>query len=40
MDAKKLCDNVPATIKANISPAEAEGHKATLVEAGAEVEIK
>ena len=40
MDAKKLCDNVPATIKANISPAEAEGHKASLVEAGAEVEIK
>ena len=40
MDAKKLCDNVPATIKANISPVEAEAHKAALVEAGAEVEVK
>lgn len=40
IDAKKLCDNVPSTIKEKISPAEAEGHKATLVEAGAEVEIK
>ncbi len=40
MDAKKLVDNVPATLKEKISPAEAEGHKATLVEAGAEVEIK
>lgn len=40
IDAKKLVDNVPATIKEKISPAEAEGHKASLVEAGAEVEIK
>lgn len=40
VDAKKLVDNVPSNIKENISPAEAEGHKATLVESGAEVEIK
>lgn len=40
IDAKKLCDACPATIKEKISPAEAEGHKATLVEAGAEVEVK
>ena len=40
IDAKKLVDAAPATIKEKISPAEAEGHKATLVEAGAEVEIK
>ena len=40
IDAKKLVDNCPATIKEHISPAEAEGHKATLVEAGAEVEVK
>ena len=40
IDAKKLVDNCPATIKEKISPAEAEGHKATLVEAGAEVEVK
>lgn len=40
IDAKKLVDAAPSTIKEKISPAEAEGHKATLVEAGAEVEIK
>ena len=40
IDAKKLVDACPATIKEKISPAEAEGHKTTLVEAGAEVEIK
>ena len=40
IDAKKLVDACPATIKEKISPAEAEGHKATLVEAGGEVEIK
>ncbi len=40
IDAKKLVDNAPSNIKEKISPAEAEGHKATLVEAGAEVEIK
>lgn len=40
VDAKKLVDSAPSNIKENISPAEAEGHKATLVEAGAEVEIK
>ncbi len=40
MDAKKLVDACPSTIKENISPVEAESHKSTLVAAGAEVEIK
>jgi len=40
MDAKKLVDTVPATIKEKISPVEAEEFKKSLVEAGAEVEIK
>ena len=40
MDAKKMVDALPATIKEKISPVEAEGHKKTLVDAGAEVEIK
>ncbi len=40
VDAKKLVDNAPSNIKEKISPAEAEGHKATLVESGADVEIK
>jgi large subunit ribosomal protein L7/L12 len=40
MDAKKLVDATPAKIKENISPAEAEGIKAKLVEAGAEVVVK
>ncbi|OPZ33494.1 MAG: 50S ribosomal protein L7 [Tenericutes bacterium ADurb.BinA155] len=40
MDAKKLVDAVPATIKEKISPVEAEEHKKALVAAGAEVEVK
>ena len=40
MDAKKLVDAAPSTIKEKISPVEAESHKKTLVDAGAEVEIK
>lgn len=40
MDAKKLVDTVPATIKEHISPVEAEEHKKTLAAAGAECEIK
>lgn len=40
MDAKKLVDGAPVTIKEKISPVEAEEHKKALVEAGAEVEIK
>ena len=40
MDAKKLVDVLPATIKEKISPVEAEEHKKALVAAGAEVEIK
>lgn len=40
MDAKKLVDAAPSTIKEKISPAEAAGYKKTLEEAGAEVEVK
>lgn len=40
MDAKKLVDGAPAAVKEKISPVEAESHKKTLEEAGAEVEIK
>ena len=40
MDAKKLVDAAPAPVKEKISPVEAEGHKKTLTDAGAEVEIK
>lgn len=40
LDAKKLCDALPAPIKEKISPAAAEDVKKQLTEAGAEVEIK
>ncbi len=40
MDAKKLVDGAPVAIKEKISPVEAESHKKTLTDAGAEVEIK
>lgn len=40
MDAKKMVDNVPATIKENYPVAEAEELKKKLVEAGATVELK
>jgi large subunit ribosomal protein L7/L12 len=40
MDAKKLVDAAPSTIKEKISPVEAEAYKKTLAETGAEVEIK
>ena len=40
VEAKKLVDNVPAEIKKDITPEEAEQIKAQLVEAGASVEIK
>ena len=40
IDAKKLVDGAPCAIKEKISPAEAEGIKAKLVEVGAEVEVK
>ena len=40
MDAKKLVDAVPATIKEKISPVEAEEHKKALEAVGAEVEVK
>ena len=39
-EAKDLVDGAPATVKEKISKAEAEQLKATLEEAGAEVEIK
>ncbi|UUM19603.1 MULTISPECIES: 50S ribosomal protein L7/L12 [unclassified Mycoplasma] len=40
MEAKKIVDNLPAVIKENIKPEEAEQIKATLVEAGAEVSVE
>lgn len=40
VDAKKLVDNLPANIKENVSPEEAETIKKELMEAGAIVEIK
>ena len=39
-EAKDLVDGAPANIKEKVSKAEAEQLKATLEEAGAEVEIK
>ena len=39
-EAKDVVDGAPSTIKEKISKAEAEQLKATLEEAGAEVEIK
>lgn len=43
MDAKKLvdgCASAPVAIKEKISPVEAESHKKTLTDIGAETEIK
>ncbi len=40
MDAKKLVDGAPVAVKEKISPVEAEAHKKTLTDTGAEVEIK
>ena len=40
MDAKKLVDACPATLKEKISPVEAKSHKKALTDIGAEVEIK
>ncbi len=39
-EAKELVDTAPKPIKEKVSKADAEGLKAQLVEAGAEVEIK
>ena len=39
-EAKEIVDSAPATIKEGVSKDEAEGLKASLEEAGAEVEIK
>ncbi|UBX97389.1 50S ribosomal protein L7/L12 [Mycoplasmopsis synoviae] len=40
MDAKKIVDNLPAIVKENIKPEEAEPIRAALVEAGAEVSVE
>lgn len=40
VDAKKLVDSTPATIKENIAPEEAESIKEKLMAAGATVTIK
>lgn len=40
MDAKKLVDNAPSTIKENVPVAEAEALKQKFTEAGATVELK
>lgn len=40
LEAKKLCDTLPAAIKEKISPAAAEDIKKQLTDAGASVEIK
>ena len=40
LEAKKLCDALPAPIKEKISPDEANTIKDQLVAAGAEVEVK
>ena len=39
-EAKDIVDGAPSTVKEKISKAEAEQLKATLAEAGAEVELK
>ena len=39
-EAKDLVDAAPKPVKEGIAPEEAEGIKAKLIEAGAEVEIK
>ncbi|QGZ97678.1 50S ribosomal protein L7/L12 [Mycoplasma sp. NEAQ87857] len=40
MDAKKIVDNLPATIKEDIKPEEAEPIRAALAEAGADVSVE
>ncbi|SYV97778.1 50S ribosomal protein L7/L12 [Mycoplasmopsis edwardii] len=40
MEAKKIVDALPATIKENIKPEEAESIRAALVEAGADVSVE
>lgn len=40
VDAKKLVDSAPATIKENVAPEEADQIKEKLMAAGATVEIK
>ena len=39
-EAKELVDNAPSNIKEDVAKDEAEGNKASLEEAGAEVELK
>lgn len=40
MDAKKIVDALPATIKENIKPEEAESIRSALAEAGADVVVE
>ena len=40
LEAKKLCDALPALLKEKIAPEQADAIKAQLVEQGAEVEVK
>ena len=40
LEAKKLCDALPALLKEKITPEQADAIKAQLVEQGAEVEVK
>lgn len=40
MDAKKMVESAPVTVKAAVSKADAEKIKAELVESGASVELK
>lgn len=40
VEAKGMCDKLPAVVKENIAPSEAEEIKAKLEEAGATVEVK
>lgn len=40
LDAKKMCDALPALLKEKITPEQAEEIKKQLVDLGAEVEVK
>ena len=40
LEAKKLCDALPALLKEKITPEQADAIKAQLVDQGAEVEVK
>ncbi|WP_036451938.1 50S ribosomal protein L7/L12 [Mycoplasma buteonis] len=40
MDAKKIVDSLPAVLKEDVKPEEAEAMRAALVEAGADVSVE